>query len=456
MPICGRTPTFFGVLEDQPELGVLLDDRDDVAPDLLGEHRHLDELGVLEAVADDRRVVVRLGRHRQQLRLGAGLEAEAVLAAEIEHFLDDLPLLVHLDRVDADVAALVLVLGDRGLEGVVDVADAVAEDVAEPDEHRQLDAAQQQVVGELLQVDGARRVLGRVDEHMPGRGDREVALTPPLDLVELGRVADGKDLSRLPVAVTPRRGCAHAIMIRQLLRSAAQRWRKFCLQVTNRPQSVTSDSLRWTSGHGGTAAALHHGSALVAPLIPLGTERTISQPKVPFPTSNVEHTGLLVSLARGHAIRDETAAEPTARSDRTRAPICRCGPTTATACNGTSSCWWRRGLGWCRPLLAWQFTRALGRPVAYWRSLVILNYQLLVPLGLLHAGDRLAVAAFPVRAAGALAAPSSCTSRRSRSSRSGTSPRCAAVQLWLATLNGQPFDWWKESSARRSRTSTGR
>ena len=144
------------VLQDQAEFGVLLDDRDDVAPDLLGQHRHLDELGVLEAVADDRRVVVGLRHHGQQLRLGAGLEAEPVLPAEVEHFLDDLPLLVHLDRVDADVARRVLVLRDGGLERVVDVAEPVPEDVAEPDEHRQPDAAQLQVIDELLEVDGLR------------------------------------------------------------------------------------------------------------------------------------------------------------------------------------------------------------------------------------------------------------------------------------------------------------
>src|SRR4029079_4888526 len=32
-----------GVLQNQPQLGVLLDDGDDVPPDLLGQHRHLDE-----------------------------------------------------------------------------------------------------------------------------------------------------------------------------------------------------------------------------------------------------------------------------------------------------------------------------------------------------------------------------------------------------------------------------
>ena len=195
-----------GVLQDQPELGVFLDHRDDVPPDLLGEHRHLDELGVLEAVTDDRRVVVGLRGHGQQLRLGPGLEAEAVFAPEIEHFLDHLALLVDLDRVDADVAALVLVLGDRRLEGVVDVGDAVPEDVAEPDQHRQVDPAQHQVIDELLQVDGAGRVLGRMDQDVPVGRDREVALPPALDLVELRRVGRREHVSGLPVAMTARRG----------------------------------------------------------------------------------------------------------------------------------------------------------------------------------------------------------------------------------------------------------
>ena len=120
-------------LEDQPELGVLLDDRDDVAADLVRQHRRFDELGVLEAVADDRRVVVGERDDGQQLRLRAGLEAEVVRLAEVEDLLDDLALLVDLDRVDAAVAALVLVLRDGGLERGVDLAEAVLEDVGEAD-----------------------------------------------------------------------------------------------------------------------------------------------------------------------------------------------------------------------------------------------------------------------------------------------------------------------------------
>ena len=93
--------------------------------DFLRQHRHLDELGVLEAVADDRRVVVGQRRDGEQLGLRAGLEAEVILAAEVEHLLDDLALLVDLDRIDADVAAGVLVLGDGALEGFVDVLQAM-------------------------------------------------------------------------------------------------------------------------------------------------------------------------------------------------------------------------------------------------------------------------------------------------------------------------------------------
>ena len=149
-----------GVLQDQLELGVLLDHRDDVAADLLGQHRHLDELGVLEPVADDRRVVGGHGGHGQQLGLGPGLEAEPVLAPEVHHFLHDLALLVDLDRVDADVAALVLVLGDGVLERRVDLAEAMLEDVGEAHEDRRAQPAQLQPVDQLLEVDRAARRRG--------------------------------------------------------------------------------------------------------------------------------------------------------------------------------------------------------------------------------------------------------------------------------------------------------
>ena len=59
-----------GVADDRLQLGELLDHGDDLLADLAGQHGHLDELVVLEAVADDRRVhAVGQRQHRQQLRL---------------------------------------------------------------------------------------------------------------------------------------------------------------------------------------------------------------------------------------------------------------------------------------------------------------------------------------------------------------------------------------------------
>ena len=70
---------FLRVLEHQIQLAVPLDHWDDLAAHLLRQHRHLDEFEILEAVADDWRVVVGHRRHGEELRLAAGLEAEAVL-----------------------------------------------------------------------------------------------------------------------------------------------------------------------------------------------------------------------------------------------------------------------------------------------------------------------------------------------------------------------------------------
>ena len=208
-----------GVLQDEPELGVFLDDRDDVAPDLLGQHRHLDEFGVLEPVADDWRVVIGLGRDGEQLGFGPGLEAEPVFPAKIQHFFDDLALLIDFDRVDADVAALVLVLRDGTGKRVVNVGDAVLEDVAKPDEHGQPDASEHQVIGELLQVDRAGRILRRMDENVARRRDREVALAPAVQLVEIRRVGNGEGFARLPGALAARDRAAHANMIHTLFQN---------------------------------------------------------------------------------------------------------------------------------------------------------------------------------------------------------------------------------------------
>ena len=97
MPIVGRTPIAPGMADDRLQLGILFHHHEHPPAHLLGQQGHLDELVVLEAVADDGHIVVGHGDHRQQFRLAAGLQAEMVGPAEAQHLLHHLPLLVDLD-----------------------------------------------------------------------------------------------------------------------------------------------------------------------------------------------------------------------------------------------------------------------------------------------------------------------------------------------------------------------
>src|SRR5690606_28786715 len=121
------------------ELGELLPEGDYVLADLSGQHGQPHELVNLEAIAAYRRTLlvdpptgtaarpraVGQGHHREQLGLGACLQAETVGLAKVQDLLDDMTLLVDLDGIDTAVAAVVLVLRHRPLEGVVDLAHPV-------------------------------------------------------------------------------------------------------------------------------------------------------------------------------------------------------------------------------------------------------------------------------------------------------------------------------------------
>ncbi len=163
----GANADLLGEFEDQFQLGVFFDDGNDLAADLVGQRRHFDELGIFETVADDRRVVVGHRHDGQQLRLAAGFQSESKRLAEAQHFFDHLALLVDLDRIDAAVAAVVFVLGDRAGEGVVDFAQAMLQNAGEANQDRQIDAPQLQAVDKLLQIQKPLRIASRMDQHVP-------------------------------------------------------------------------------------------------------------------------------------------------------------------------------------------------------------------------------------------------------------------------------------------------
>ena len=141
-PMTGRMSSSRAGGQDGLQLAQAVHDDDHLAAQLLRQQRRLDVGLVLVAVAEDQRLGVLVQRQRdQQLRLGAGLDAQVEGAAVLDQLLDHVALLVDLDRVDAAVAALVVVLGDGLLEGAGELLDAGAQDVGEADQERQVQAA---------------------------------------------------------------------------------------------------------------------------------------------------------------------------------------------------------------------------------------------------------------------------------------------------------------------------
>ena len=185
------------VLGDQRQLGILLDHRDDLAPDLLGQHRHLDVLVVFEAVTDDGSVVIGQRHHSQQFRLRTRFEAEFIGLAELQHLFHNLALLIHLDGVNTAVPAVIFVLPDRHIEGVVQFAQAVLQNLCKAHQNRKVDAPQNQRIDQLLQIDRAVRLFLGVHEQLPAVADRKISLAPARNVVQLACILRGPSVGGL-------------------------------------------------------------------------------------------------------------------------------------------------------------------------------------------------------------------------------------------------------------------
>ena len=150
---------------------------------LLGVEGEVDELLVLVAVADDVGLgVVHVSQRGDQLGLGAGLETVVVLLAELRDLLDDLALLVDLDRIDAAVFALVALFLDGLGEGLVDLGDAMAEGVLQADDEGGLEAHAFGLLDHVHEPDVT--VIGqRLHLHEPPGIHGEVVGAPALETI---------------------------------------------------------------------------------------------------------------------------------------------------------------------------------------------------------------------------------------------------------------------------------
>ena len=77
----------------------------------------------------------------------------------------------------------------------MNLADAMAEDVREAEQDRQLDAACLELVDEFLEVDRLVGPLVRVDGDVPRVVDAEIVLAPVADTISLDRIINFPGIS---------------------------------------------------------------------------------------------------------------------------------------------------------------------------------------------------------------------------------------------------------------------
>ena len=122
-------------------------------------------------------------------------------------------------------------LANRGLKAV-NVGQAVAKNVAEANQDWQPDAAQLQVIDQLLKVDRALRFLGDVRQHVSVGADREITLAPAFNIVQFGRVSGRPGIALSPGGGRPAR---RAHVSHDTIFAGRYRTNRALVRVTIRP-----------------------------------------------------------------------------------------------------------------------------------------------------------------------------------------------------------------------------
>ena len=110
----GQDAELARTFEDEVEFARHFQHQHNAQSHLLCLQRKVDEFLVLVAIADEVGLgIVHVGERGNELGLGTGFEAVMIFFPEFRDLLDDLALLVDLDRIDAAVFAAVLGFPDR-------------------------------------------------------------------------------------------------------------------------------------------------------------------------------------------------------------------------------------------------------------------------------------------------------------------------------------------------------
>ena len=126
----------------------------------------------------------------EEFRFAADLDAEFVRRAGVHDFFHYFAQLIHFDREHAAVLALVRGLRNRGAKLLVQDADAVAQQILEPEQKRKREPAIARLFGHGHQVERGALILHGTHRHVAGVVYAEVAGAPARDVISMKRAGD--------------------------------------------------------------------------------------------------------------------------------------------------------------------------------------------------------------------------------------------------------------------------
>lgn len=177
------------LFQHQVDLGHLLDHQVHLVPQFFSDQRQANIFTIFIAVTDDHRAGhAGMRQHRHQLGLGAGFQPQRF--AGVHQRLNHAAMLVHLDRIHQEIAALVTERLTRAFERGVDRTQAMLKDLREAEQRRQTLAVLLARFHQFCQIDARLRDI-RVRAHadMAQLVDVIVIVAPVGDVISTQHLA---------------------------------------------------------------------------------------------------------------------------------------------------------------------------------------------------------------------------------------------------------------------------
>ncbi len=178
-----------GLFQHDRDFGHLLDNQIDLVTHLLANQRQTNVFAIFIAVTDDHRAGhARMGQDRHQLRFRARFQTQRF--AGVDQGFNHAAVLVHLDRINQEIVAVITIRFTRALERGVNGTQAMLQDLREAEQCRQTLALCFTGFHQLSEIHARfRDIRIRADADVAQLVDVVVVIAPPGNIVSAQHLA---------------------------------------------------------------------------------------------------------------------------------------------------------------------------------------------------------------------------------------------------------------------------